>query len=160
MSTERLDYPRLMREALNGVVRRVLTAVSAAGLPGDHHFFITFRTGEAGVEMPPELTAAYPDEMTIVLQHQFWNLEVDEVGFSVTLAFGGVQRRIGVPFRAIERFVDPSAGFGLQLDSAPVADAAAGPEGDTAPPPASAATDRRGGGETDNVVPFGRHRRE
>jgi len=117
MSKDWLRYDRMVEDALRGVVRRALIDVSTSGLPGDHHFYLTFRTGEPGVQIAPALKAQYPKEMTIVLQHQFWGLEVNEDGFAVTLSFGGKHERLVVPYRAIVSFADPSVKFGLQFES-------------------------------------------
>ncbi len=117
MSKDWLRYDRMVEDALRGVVRRALIDVSASGLPGDHHFYLTFRTGEPGVQIAPALKAQYPKEMTIVLQHQFWGLEVGEEQFAVTLSFGGKHERLVVPYRSIVSFADPSVKFGLQFDS-------------------------------------------
>ncbi|HVY56965.1 MAG TPA: ClpXP protease specificity-enhancing factor SspB [Xanthobacteraceae bacterium] len=113
-----MDYIRydiLTQEALRGVVRTVLADVAAKGLPGDHHFYITFDTHAEGVRISPRLQAQYPQEMTIVLQHQFWDLVVAEDSFEVGLSFKGVPERLVVPFAAIKSFVDPSVQFGLQF---------------------------------------------
>ncbi|WP_119300180.1 SspB family protein [Dongia deserti] len=117
MSKDWLRYDRMVEDALRGVVRRALSDVSATGLPGDHHFYLTFRTGEPGVQMAPALKSQYPKEMTIVLQHQFWGLEVGDDGFAVTLSFGGKHERLVVPYRSIVSFADPSVKFGLQFES-------------------------------------------
>jgi hypothetical protein len=117
MSKDWLRYDRMVEDALRGVVRRALIDVSSSGLPGDHHFYLTFRTGDTGVQIAPALRAQYPKEMTIVLQHQFWGLEVNEDGFAVTLSFGGKHERLVVPYRAIVSFADPSVKFGLQFES-------------------------------------------
>ena len=117
MSKDWLRYDRMVEDALRGVVRRALSEVSASGLPGDHHFYLTFRTGEAGVQIGPALKSQYPKEMTIVLQHQFWGLEVGDDGFAVTLSFGGKHERLVVPYRSIVSFADPSVKFGLQFES-------------------------------------------
>lgn len=117
MSKDWLRYDRMVEDALRGVVRRALTEVATSGLPGDHHFYLTFRTGESGVQMAPALKSQYPKEMTIVLQHQFWGLEVGEDGFAVTLSFGGKHERLGVPYRAVVSFADPSVKFGLQFET-------------------------------------------
>ena len=117
MSKDWLRYDRMVEDALRGVVRRALNEVVAAGLPGDHHFYLTFRTGEAGVEIGPALKSQYPKEMTIVLQHQFWGLEVEDERFTVTLSFGGKHERLVVPYRAIVSFADPSVKFGLQFET-------------------------------------------
>jgi hypothetical protein len=117
MSKDWLRYDRMVEDALRGVVRRALVDVSTSGLPGDHHFYLTFRTGEPGVEIAPALKSQYPKEMTIVLQHQFWGLEVGDDGFAVTLSFGGKHERLGVPYRSIVSFADPSVKFGLQFET-------------------------------------------
>lgn len=122
MSKDWLRYDRMVEDALRGVVRRALTEVAASGLPGDHHFYLTFRTVESGVQIAPALRAQYPKEMTIVLQHQFWGLEVTEEGFAVTLSFGGKHERLVVPYRSIVSFADPSVKFGLQFESSALGD--------------------------------------
>ena len=106
-----------MRQAILDVVRRVMARVADEGLPGEHHFYLTFATGAEGVEMPPRQRQQFPDEMTIVLQHQFWNLAVDEAGFGVTLRFSGRPERVRVPWTALRVFADPSVGFALKLPS-------------------------------------------
>lgn len=116
--TPDIDYPGLMRGALAGVVRTVLARVAEEGLPGDHHFFLTFGTADEGVEVPAVLRKQFPEEVTIVLQHQFWNLAVDDAGFAVTLRFGGKPERIVVPWPAMRAFVDPSVEFGFRLQAA------------------------------------------
>jgi hypothetical protein len=110
-----IDYPSLIQEALRTIVRAVLVKVATEGLPGDHHFYLTFRTDHPAAEVPAGLRASYPEEMTIVLQHQFWNLAVEEESFSVTLRFGGRRQHLVVPFAALTAFIDPAAKFGLQL---------------------------------------------
>ncbi len=122
MSKDWLRYDRMVEDALRGVVRRALTDVAASGLPGEHHFYLTFRTGESGVQIAPALKSQYPKEMTIVLQHQFWGLEVNEEGFAVTLSFGGKHERLVVPYRAIVSFADPSVKFGLQFETSALAE--------------------------------------
>ena len=124
MSKDWLRYDRMVEDALRGVVRRALIEVGTTGLPGEHHFYLTFRTGEAGVEIGPALKAQYPKEMTIVLQHQFWGLEVNDDQFAVTLSFGGKHERLVVPYRAIVSFADPSVKFGLQFESGTAEEAA------------------------------------
>lgn len=114
--TDKFQYESLVDEALRGVVRRVLTHAAERGLPGTHHFYISFRTTEPGVEMPDYLRAKYADEMTIVLQHQYWGLEVTEQAFEVTVSFNKRNERIKVPFTALSAFVDPSVRFGLQFE--------------------------------------------
>jgi hypothetical protein len=110
------DYPRLLRGAAEALVRRVVTQAAEDGLPGEHHFYLTFRTRRPGVELPASLLSRYPETMTVVLQHQYTGLEVDEEGFAVTLRFGGSWERIRVPFAALTAFLDPSVPFGLDLE--------------------------------------------
>src|SRR3989337_719135 len=122
MSKDWLRYDRMVEDALRGVVRRALIDVSGSGLPGEHHFYLTFRTAEPGVQIAPALKSQYPKEMTIVLQHQFWGLEVGDDGFAVTLSFGGKHERLVVPYRAIVSFADPSVKFGLQFETSALGD--------------------------------------
>ena len=116
MATDHIRYDVLARDALRGVLRRVLTDAAEHGLPGEHHFFITFLSTADGVKLSPRLLAQYPEEMTIILQHQFWDLVVTEDRFEVGLSFGGIPERLVVPFAAIKSFLDPSVQFGLQLE--------------------------------------------
>lgn len=111
-----IDYPRLMWEALLEVPRRALLRAAREGLPGEHHFYVSFRTDHPGVSVAPGLKARHPREMTIVLQHQYWDLAVGDEAFSVTLRFGGAAERLHVPFAALTAFVDPAAEFGLRFD--------------------------------------------
>jgi hypothetical protein len=115
MTTSELPYDRWLEDALRGVIRRALTHTAEYGLPGAHHFYITFATGAEGVELPSELRTKYPEEMTIVLQHQFWDLTVQHDLVSVTLKFQGRPSRLVIPLSAITAFGDPSVNFGLQL---------------------------------------------
>ena len=115
MDRHKIHYDILMQDALRGVVRKVLQEAADFGLPGDHHFFVTFHTDHQGVQVSDRLKAKYPSEMTIVLQHQFWDLEVDETFFSVGLSFGGIPETLIVPFSALKSFVDPSVSFGLSF---------------------------------------------
>jgi hypothetical protein len=101
---------------LRGVLRRVLTDAAEHGLPGEHHFFITFLSTAEGVKLSPRLLAQYPEEMTVILQHQFWDLVVTEDRFEVGLSFGGIPERLVVPFNSIKSFFDPSVQFGLQFE--------------------------------------------
>jgi uncharacterized protein len=116
MATDHIRYDVLARDALRGVLRRVLTDAAAQGLPGEHHFFITFLSTAEGVKLSPRLLAQYPEEMTVILQHQFWDLVVTEDRFEVGLSFGGVPERLVVPFNSIKSFFDPSVQFGLQFE--------------------------------------------
>jgi len=118
MATDHIRYDVLARDALRGVLRRVLTDAAEHGLPGDHHFFITFLSTAEGVKLSPRLLAQYPEEMTVILQHQFWDLTVTEDRFEVGLSFGGIAERLVVPFNSIKSFFDPSVQFGLQFEPA------------------------------------------
>ncbi len=113
---DRFHYDALVDDALRSVVRRVLRQVADKGLPGSHHFYISFRSTDPGVHLPDYLRAKYPEEMTIVLQHQYWDLIINDEFFEVTVSFNKRQERIKVPFTALSAFVDPSVRFGLQFD--------------------------------------------
>jgi uncharacterized protein len=115
MAVDHIRYDLLTQDALRGVIRTVLTDVAARGLPGEHHFFITFDTRIDGVRMSVRLKASYPEDMTIVLQHQFWDLTVGDDDFAVGLAFNGIPERLHIPFKAVKAFLDPSVQFGLQF---------------------------------------------
>ncbi len=112
-----IPYDEIVQEALRAVVGRVLSQIATlnGGLPGDHHFYITFKTTAPGVDIPDHLRARFPDEMTIVLQHRFWDLTVGEEHFSVGLSFNQMGSILTVPYAAITAFVDPSVDFGLQF---------------------------------------------
>ena len=110
-----LRYDKMVEAALRGVVREALARTAANGLPGAHHFYITFRTGFPGLSLPDYLGRQYPEEMTVVLEHQFWDLEVSEECFSVTLSFQNEPERLVIPFDAITAFADPAVKFGLQF---------------------------------------------
>jgi hypothetical protein len=112
---DRIDYEALQQEALRGVVRAALKQAASTGLPADHHFYITFKTGAPGVTGPRDLLDQYPDEMMIVLQHQFWDLAPGETFFSVTLRFGGQPKTLSVPYAAITQFWDPSIDYRLRF---------------------------------------------
>jgi uncharacterized protein len=117
MAQERLRYDRMIDEALRGVVRSALIDVAKRSLPGNHHFYITFRTDHADVQIADWLHQQYPEAMTIVLQYQFWGLEVEENSFAVTLSFNNQQERLFVPFAAITAFHDPAVNFGLEFQT-------------------------------------------
>jgi hypothetical protein len=122
-----IDYEVLGQDAMRGIVRTVLLHVAKLGaLPGEHHFYIAFNTGAPGVVISGRLKEKYPEEMTIVLQHRFWDLRVSEGGFEVKLTFDGVPERLAVPFAAIRVFFDPSVPYGLQFDGSDLAGNAAG----------------------------------
>lgn len=116
MASHEIDYPGMIESALRGVVRDLLAWVAEEGLPGDHHFYFTFHTDHPDVEMSAPLRDVYPAEMTIILQHQFWDLVVEEDAFEVTLRFGGAPHRLRVPYAALKTFVDPAAEFGLRFE--------------------------------------------
>ncbi len=170
MAENELRYDSMVEEALRGVVGKALAHAAKHGLPGEHHFYITFRTDDPGVMIPDHLRQRYPGDMTIVLQHQFWGLDVGDDVFSVTLTFSDVPERLTVPYAAVVAFADPSVRFGLQFD---VADGRgkAGP-GDApkaaAPEPATGgANESKPGGATpapaegsENVVPLDTFRRK
>src|SRR3954465_980004 len=134
MPVDHIRYDILVQEALRGMVRDVLAdAAKNKGMPGEHHFFITFDTTAEDVQLSPRLRAQYPEEMTVVLQHQFWDLKVTDEAFEVGLSFGGVPERLLVPFDAIKAFADPSVQFTLQFEMLPEAanqDDDAEPEGE------------------------------
>lgn len=140
---DQMRYDELARDALRGVVREALRRAADEGLPGRHHFYISFLTRAPGVDLDPELMERHPHDMTIVLEHQFWDLAVDEDSFEVTLKFKGVPKYIRVPFAAVAQFHDPSVGFTLRFDTplfAPTPQAGPGTGPSAAPPaPAKAA---------------------
>jgi uncharacterized protein len=117
MPVDYIRYDVLAQAALRGVVRTVLADVAKKGLPGEHHFKITFDTAAPGVRLSERMRGQYPDAMTIVLQHQFWDLTVDDDGFEVGLSFGGIPERLAVPFDAVTAFFDPAVQFGFQFES-------------------------------------------
>jgi uncharacterized protein len=116
MAEDFFQYEKMVETALRGVAREALSRAARDGLRGGHHFYVTFRTGAPGAVLPPQLLIKYPEEMTIVLQHQYWGLEVGDSAFSVTLSFSGRMERLTVPFAAITTFADPSVKFGLQFE--------------------------------------------
>jgi uncharacterized protein len=115
---DQIRYDLLTQKALRGVVRAVLSDAAKKGLPGDHHFYIGFDTHAPGVKLSERLRTQYPEQMTIILQHQYWDLTVGELGFEVGLSFGGIPEKLSVPFDAINSFFDPSVQFGLQFEEA------------------------------------------
>ncbi len=139
MTADALRYDQWIADALSGVVKRALAHAASEGLPGDHHFYLTFRTAAPGVQMPSHLKARYPEDMTIVLQHQYSDLVVDDVAFAVTLKFQGRSARLSIPF------ADPAVNFGRQLKpAAPAAVKTVGeaPAPDAKPAPKAAAEAR------------------
>jgi len=171
MATDHIRYDVLARDALRGVLRRVLTDAAEHGLPGEHHFFITFLSTAEGVKLSPRLVAQYPEEMTIILQHQFWDLVVTEDRFEVGLSFGSIPERLVIPFAAIKSFLDPSVQFGLTFEpsdaaaDAPPAKLPAVPAPsalpDTVPEPAAESQEEPAkGGEGAEVVRLDRFRKK
>ena len=159
MPDQALDYGRLVEHALRQVVRDALQVVATQGLPAKHHLYITFRTDHPGVALAGDLHARYPTEMTIVLQHEFWGLEVEDDRFSVLLKFGGAPHRLEIPFEAVSVFADPSVEFGLQFGAAA---ASAVQREAAAEPPAAAAEPPEVGAETGSaqVVTLDRFRKK
>lgn len=139
MNTEQIDYTALVQNALLGVIRDLLADAAANGLPGGHHFYLAFSTTHPGVEIPPYLREQHPEEMTIVLQNQFWDLQVDDEVFSVKLSFHSKPETLRIPFAALTGFLDPSVQFGLQFK---------GEEEDGAEPRAPSVPAQQPGGET------------
>ena len=129
--SDSIDYGKLMHRAMRGLIQEVLTGVSEHGLPGDHHFFITFDTRHPEVELADWLAQRYPGEMTVVMQNWYEDLEVCDEGFAVTLNFGDAPERLSIPYDAIRTFVDPSVEFGLRFESQDSED----DEGDDDPTP-------------------------
>ncbi len=137
---DEMHYEQLAQDALRGVIRSALErAAGPEGIPGAHHFYITFKTRAPGVSVPPDVLAKYPDEMTVVLQHQFWDLKVEADRFSVMLKFGGVPKVLSMPYSAVTRFYDPSVQFLLQFEMPAMIEEPEQPEPepDPAPPPSS-----------------------
>lgn len=132
MSQDLIRYDILLQEAMRGVVRKVMGEVARTGLPGNHHFFITFVTGAPGVRISSRLKEKYPEQMTIVVQHQYWDLEVSDSHFEIGLSFGDVPERLSIPFLAVRGFYDPSVSFELEIDDKLEPEAK---KGDTAPTP-------------------------
>lgn len=116
MATDHIRYDVLARDALRGVLKHVLADAAEHGLPGEHHFYITFLSKAEGVKISPRLLSQYPQEMTVILQHQFWDLMVTDDRFEVGLSFNGIPERLVIPFSSIKSFFDPSVQFGLQFE--------------------------------------------
>ena len=151
MTTDHIRYDVLARDALRGVLRHVLSDAAEHGLPGEHHFYITFLSKAEGVKLSPRLLSQYPQEMTVILQHQFWDLVVTDDRFEVGLSFNGIPERLVIPFSAIKSFFDPSVQFGLQFE--PVDAPAAETETPVETLPAAAAAETPA--ETDTPVKQG-----
>lgn len=132
MVDDLIRYDVLYQEALLGLVKKVLGEVAQAGLPGEHHFYVTFDTRAPGVRISSRLKTEYPSEMTVVLQHQFWDLTVTDSSFEVGLSFKGTPERLVVPFRAIKSFADPHVHFQVKFDVQPEEEGAEAAEGEPA----------------------------
>ena len=144
MTDDLMKYDQMVEDALRGVVRKALQHAHEEGLPGHHHFYLTFRTTAPGVAIPDYLQDQYPEEMTIVLQHQFWDMVLEEDQFTVTLSFKNRPAELRIPYDALTAFVDPSVKVGLQFNaqsSGPVSVTALRQEGDLIPVPENVASD-------------------
>jgi hypothetical protein len=133
MATDHIRYDLLVQDAFRGIFRKVLTDAAALGLPGEHHFYITFKTHAPGVVLSDRLRAEYPEQMTIILQHQFWDLRVHDSGFEVGLSFRRVPEKLEIPFSAVTGFFDPSVNFGAEFTAEE--DANEDEDADAAPAP-------------------------
>ena len=147
MTTDHIRYDVLARDALRGVLKHVLADAAEHGLPGEHHFYITFLSKAEGVKISPRLLSQYPQEMTVILQHQFWDLVVTDDRFEVGLSFNGIPERLVVPFSSIKSFFDPSVQFGLQFEPNDEAAAEAAPVVETLPVAAASETPEETGDE-------------
>ncbi|PWR23307.1 SspB family protein [Zavarzinia compransoris] len=156
MAKDFMNYGAMVQDALRGVVRQALTRVAAQGLPGNHHLYLSFKSHHPGVDIPDYLRERYPDEMTIILQHQYWGLKVTDDHFEIGLNFNKMPERLEIPFAAMTGFFDPSVQFGLQFQ--PTGDEEAAPR-PVAPPaePASLTTRRE---ETPETKPDGEDKPE
>lgn len=161
MVQDLIRYDILAQEALRGVIRKVLVEVATTGLPGNHHFFITFLTGAPGVRISSRLKEKYPEQMTIVLQHQYWDMVVTDQLFEVGLSFGDIPEKLTIPFSAIRGFYDPSVNFELEFDVTvlqPISDNDEGDEvasiellpSDEAESPHKGKSDKDSAGETED----------
>ena len=156
-----MHYEAMAQDALRGVVKAALKRAAApGGLPGNHHFYLTFKTHAPGVSLPPDLLAKYPDEMTIVLQHEYRDLAPGETFFSITLKFGGQPKRLSAPYTAVSRFFDPSVNFVLQF-TPPEAEVTSLPEPiEPAERPAPATAPTKGGTDGPEVVSLDQFRKK
>lgn len=153
MAEDLFRYDLMVENALRGVVRDALRRALDHGLPGNHHFYLTFKTRAPGVEIPSYLVERYPDEMTIVLQFQYWNLEVEDKRFSVMLSFNDIRERLIVPYEAMTGFADPSVQFGLQFQDGN-ATSSGDSDPDPAPPEGGGAPADAGSGEVVSLDHF------
>lgn len=142
MADDHIRYDILAQEALRGVMRKVLAEVARTGLPGNHHFFITFLTGAPGVRVSSRLRERYPEQMTIVIQFQYWDLKVSDTGFEIGLSFSDIPEKLEIPFSAVRGFYDPSVNFELEFD-VKTEDEAAAEEAAPAAPPIAIVADKK-----------------
>lgn len=147
MATDQIRYDVLARDALRGVLKQVLADAAEHGLPGEHHFYITFLSKAEGVKISPRLLSQYPQEMTVILQHQFWDLVVTDDRFEVGLSFNGIPERLVIPFSSIKSFFDPSVQFGLQFEPNDESTAEDAPTVETLPVAAASETPAESGDE-------------
>jgi hypothetical protein len=164
-SRDLMGYEALQQDALRGVIRASLErAAGPRGLPGDHHFYISFRTRWPGLSIPAELAARYPDEMTIVLQNQYWDLKPGPTAFSVTLQFNGQPKSLAIPYAAVTRFYDPSVQYLLQFATPPATAKPVGVQPPNAPQPTAAIVAEQAkpapGADAPNVVKFDQFRKK
>jgi uncharacterized protein len=157
LDDERIDYQALLLASLRDALRRLLAKVAEEGLPGEHYFYLTFRTDHPDVDIPRFLKEQYPEEMTIILQNQYWGLAVEDDSFSVLLSFHGTKHRLSIPFRALTIFFDPSVPFALRVDGRGGVELAGEDEDVEPEPPDPQPPDPVAGGE---VLPFARPRRK
>jgi hypothetical protein len=149
MAEDHIRYDILAQEALRGVMRKVLAEVARTGLPGSHHFFITFLTGAPGVRISSRLRERYPEQMTIVVQFQYWDLKVTDTGFEIGLSFSDVPEKLEIPFSAVRGFYDPSVNFELEFDvkaegpAEIISDTLPAPKAESAPAPVPAASPKK-----------------
>ena len=143
MADDHIRYDILAQEALRGVMRKVLAEVARTGLPGNHHFFITFLTGAPGVRVSSRLRERYPEQMTIVIQFQYWDLKVTDTGFEVGLSFSDVPEKLEIPFSAVRGFYDPSVNFELEFDVKTDVVAADEPAAQAAPEPLNIVSEKK-----------------
>jgi len=143
MADDHIRYDILAQEALRGVMRKVLAEVARTGLPGNHHFFITFLTGAPGVRVSSRLRERYPEQMTIVIQFQYWDLKVTDTGFEVGLSFSDVPEKLEIPFSAVRGFYDPSVNFELEFDVKTDTPAEDEPTAKPAPEPLAIVTEKK-----------------
>lgn len=159
MAEDLFRYDLMVENALRGVVRDALRRALNHGLPGNHHFYLTFKTRAPGVEIPSYLIERYPDEMTIVLQFQYWNLEVEDQRFSVMLSFNDIRERLVVPYEALTGFADPSVQFGLQFQDGS-ASGSGDSDSDPDPTPPDGGGDAPADGSSGEVVSLDHFRKK